>query len=112
MGVVAEAGAGASAETENGRQAWVTSTLLTWHICPGCLQIPEDDKQKETIPEGKFQSWANFLPRPWASSVEAYLFFVRKYVLDSEKAMAPTPVLLPGKSHGQRSLVGCSPWGR
>ena len=22
-----------------------------------------------------------------------------------------TPVLLPGKSHGQRSLVGCSPWG-
>jgi len=24
----------------------------------------------------------------------------------------PTPVLLPGKSHGQRSLVGYSPWGR
>ena len=24
--------------------------------------------------------------------------------------MAPIPVLLPGKSHGQRSLVGCSPW--
>ena len=24
----------------------------------------------------------------------------------------PTPVLLPGNSHGQRSLVGCSPWGR
>ena len=24
----------------------------------------------------------------------------------------PTPVRLPGKSHGQRSLVGCSPWGR
>ena len=24
----------------------------------------------------------------------------------------PTPVLLPGKSHEQRSLVGCSPWGR
>ena len=26
--------------------------------------------------------------------------------------MAPTPVLLSGKSHGRRSLVGCSPWGR
>ena len=25
---------------------------------------------------------------------------------------AYTPVLLPGKSHGRRSLVGCSPWGR
>ena len=24
----------------------------------------------------------------------------------------PTPVLLPGDSHGWRSLVGCSPWGR
>ena len=24
----------------------------------------------------------------------------------------PTPVLLPGKFHGWRSLVGCSPWGR
>ena len=23
----------------------------------------------------------------------------------------PIPVLLPGKSHGRRSLVGCSPWG-
>ena len=23
----------------------------------------------------------------------------------------PTPVLLPGKYHGRRSLVGCSPWG-
>ena len=24
----------------------------------------------------------------------------------------PTPVLLPGKSHGRRSMVGCSSWGR
>ena len=24
----------------------------------------------------------------------------------------PTSVLLPGKSHGWRSLLGCSPWGR
>ena len=23
----------------------------------------------------------------------------------------PTPVLFPGRSHGRRSLVGCSPWG-
>ena len=25
--------------------------------------------------------------------------------------MHPTPAFLPGESHGQRSLVGCSPWG-
>ena len=24
----------------------------------------------------------------------------------------PTPVLFPGKSHGWKRLVGCSPWGR
>ena len=24
----------------------------------------------------------------------------------------PTPVFLPGKFHGQRTPVGCSPWGR
>ena len=24
----------------------------------------------------------------------------------------PTPVFLPGESHGQRSLEGYSPWGR
>ena len=24
----------------------------------------------------------------------------------------PTPALLPGKYHGRRNLVGCSPWGR
>ena len=29
-----------------------------------------------------------------------------------EKGMATTPVLLPGESHGLRSLVGYSPWGR
>ena len=23
----------------------------------------------------------------------------------------PTPLFLPGKSHGQRILAGCSPWG-
>ena len=27
------------------------------------------------------------------------------------KQWHPTPVLLPGKSHGWRSLVGCSAWG-
>ena len=29
-----------------------------------------------------------------------------------EKEMATTPVLLPGKFHGWRSLVSYSPWGR
>ena len=28
-----------------------------------------------------------------------------------KKKWQPTPVFLPGKSHGQRSLAGYSPWG-
>ena len=28
-----------------------------------------------------------------------------------KKAWQPTPVFLPGKFNGQRSLAGCSPWG-
>src|SRR5574337_672066 len=31
--------------------------------------------------------------------------------LNGRRQRHPTPVLLPGKSHGWRSLVGCSPWG-
>ena len=31
---------------------------------------------------------------------------------DGRRQWQPTPELLPGKSHGRRSLVGCSPWGR
>ena len=29
----------------------------------------------------------------------------------SRRAWQPTPVFFAGESHGQRSLVGCSPWG-
>ena len=36
--------------------------------------------------------------------------WVRK--ISWRRTWQPTPVLLPGKSHGQRSLVGYSPWGR
>ena len=32
--------------------------------------------------------------------------------LSRQRQWHPTPVLLPGKSRGRRSLVGCSPWGR
>ena len=36
----------------------------------------------------------------------------RYTILYQRRQWHPTPVLLLGKSHGQRSLVGCSPWGR
>ena len=56
-------------------------------------------------------SWilSSHLARPWTLvpvtlRVWKHLFWRRQW--------HPTPVLLPGKSHGRRSLVGCSPWSR
>ena len=38
-------------------------------------------------------------------------YFSVTYTKEGRRQWHPTPVLLPGKSHGRRSLVGCSPWG-
>ena len=41
-----------------------------------------------------------------------FTFVFISVTVGGERQWQPTPVLLPGKSHGWRSLVGCSPWGR
>ena len=41
----------------------------------------------------------------------AALFTITR-TLKRRRQWHPTPVLLPGKFHGRRNLVGCSPWGR
>ena len=46
---------------------------------------------------------SSFLSRCEVLKVPMYLGWRRQW--------HPTPVLLPGKSHGRRSLVGSSPWG-
>ena len=52
------------------------------------------------------------------SRLQGYCYHLSKfhiYVLVyciGRRQWQPTPVLLPGKSHGWKSLVGCSPWGR
>ena len=38
-------------------------------------------------------------------------FIWKIYIMQRRRQWHPTPVLLPGKSHGRRSLEGCSPWG-
>ena len=52
----------------------------------------------------------------WQYAKEVLLFSKGKdikgfYTHLWRKQWHPTPVLLPGKSHGWRSLGGCSPWG-
>ena len=47
------------------------------------------------------------------SHIQGYCYHLSKFhIYALVRQWCPTPVLLPGKSHGQRSLGGCSPWGR
>ena len=48
----------------------------------------------------------------FGDKVDSFDTWFLNFIRITEKAVAPTPVPLPGKSHGRRSLVGCSPWGR
>ena len=50
--------------------------------------------------------------RTFVSKVISLLFNMLSRFVIRRRQWHPTPVLLPGKSHGSRSLVGCNPWGR
>ena len=45
-------------------------------------------------------------------SQQPFVFYINVAYLLRRRQWQPTPVRLPGKSHGRRSLVGCGPWGR
>ena len=53
------------------------------------------------------------IPFPSTPSPRPFFFKHLKRGIETlrRRRWHPTPVLLPGKSHGRRSLVGCSPWG-
>ena len=48
----------------------------------------------------------------WFSTIQNICWICRGLVLNWRRQWHPTAVLLPGKSHGRRSLVGYNPWGR
>ena len=66
-----------------------------------CLENPMDGGAWRAAVHGVRTSWTR---------LSGFTFTFHFHAL--EKEMQPTPVLLSGKSHGWRSLVGCSPWGR
>ena len=56
---------------------------------------------------GRLQSLGSLqVGHNWVASLSLFTF------MHWRGKWQPTPVFLPGKSHGRRSLVGCSPWGR
>ena len=44
--------------------------------------------------------------------MDDYTLCIYLLMSDRRRQWHPTPVLLPGKCHRRRSLIGCSPWGR
>ena len=55
---------------------------------------------------GRLQSMGSLrVGHYWATSLWLFTF------MHWRREWQPTPVFLPGESQGQRSLVGCSPWG-
>jgi len=46
-----------------------------------------------------------------ANNPISFLFMASSIMNSRRRQWQPTPVLLPGKSHGRRSLVRCRPWG-
>ena len=54
----------------------------------------------------------NITERVVCTSVFTAALFTIARTWKQRRQWHPTPALLPGKSHGQRSLVGCRLWGR
>ena len=52
-----------------------------------------------------------FSRRTFVSKVMSLLFNMLSRLVIQRRRWHLTPILLPGKFHGWRSLVGCSPWG-
>ena len=48
----------------------------------------------------------------WASEHTLHYILVNYTAIIWRRQWHPIPIILPGKSHGWRTLVDCSPWGR
>ena len=51
-------------------------------------------------------------PELWVEDPSSRIIFVHVSCFGWRRKWQPTPVFVPGKSHGQRSLAGYSPWSR
>ena len=74
----------------------------------GCGQYPVPVHNLVIIATFGVGTAAAFCPLPEALS----LYLAVAFVNCPRRQWHPTPVLLLGKSHGRRSLLGCNPWGR
>ena len=88
--------------------------LFTLSIKSFCVAFPTSLKTLSYFQLCSFSSPFIFPPGSFSSLDEGFAtmaFLPYSAGLDWSRQWHRTPVLLPGKSHGWRNLVGCSPWG-
>ena len=85
--------------------------FLTYHSCfiiQNKIVVSLNSSLQHWFPTCQGNNEQRTVPRLWESFSCSLLVFS---FMHQRRQCQPTPVLLPGKSHGWRSLVGCSPWG-
>ena len=74
------------------------------------VEITDVDRKKENNNGGKKEREREQVKIFLGQHQEYYWHYKGPRSRRRRRKWHPTPVLLPGKSHRQRSLVGCSPW--
>ena len=82
------------------------------------VMLPQAKGHQELPEVGKSEEVSTYWERPrWLRAKEPACQYKRRRFepwvrkIPRKRKWQPTPVFLSGKSHGQRSLVGYSPWG-
>ena len=99
------------------KESWELKNLCFWTaVLDKTLEGPLDYKEIQPVHPKGDQSWLFIgrtdakaeTPIVWPPDVKDWLIGKIPWRRKSQ----PTPVFLPGKFHGWRSLVGYCPWGR
>ena len=98
------------------------NSLKCWKDCWAIFSLYFTKKTHELFASGPIPSWE--IDGETVETVSDFIFLGSKITADGDcsheikrrlllrrRQWHPTPALLHGKSHGRRSLVGCSPWG-
>ena len=95
---------------------------LAWNSGCGCFQTPRPHTRERlgqqsivVVIRAASEAWTKAV-RPHGKGLNESQYVVSFRVapvgkISRRREWRPTPGFLPGELHGQRSLVGCSPWG-
>ena len=102
------------------KESWAQKNWCFWTVVlEKTLESPLDCKEIKPVHPKENQSWI-FIGRTDTETPVLWLPDAKNWLIgkdpvagkDWRRQWHPSPVLLPGESHGRRNLVGCSPWGR